>query len=158
MTTFFDKDTMLKICLNVRGTLRIGTGKVVYQKTFDYLNNRRTFGGKPIQIRAHVIPFDPKTPAQISQRSKLAQAVAEWHTATPEQRQQYAYKARSKKISVYMAFIGETMRKINPILGTIWDLGATTWDNGATIWDYFIGTIWDLGATTWDNGSTNWDI
>jgi len=48
-------------------------------------------------VRMWVKPYNPRTPAQIEQRTWFARAVAGWHALTPEMRKKWDEKA--KKIS-----------------------------------------------------------
>lgn len=149
-------DDLLKINLGVRGTIKLNGVKVVIQKTNKTLCNKKDASGRPVQARAHVIPFDPQTQPQITQRNKLKQAVIMWQNATIEERLTASYKARSRGITLYQAYIGIAMQSMIAPTGTIWDGGATTWDAGATTWDIAPLTIWDAGATIWDAGATTW--
>jgi hypothetical protein len=51
------------------------------------------------QIRAHVIPLDPKTPAQLARRAHFAAAMAAWASLDPSQRAAWNADARPLKIS-----------------------------------------------------------
>lgn len=84
--------------------------KVVYQTTAPGAGNISNGGKFDRQRRAHVIPKDPKTPAQLQRRARMAAAVAAWKLATPEDRSAYAEAARIRRITVCNAFISAFLR------------------------------------------------
>lgn len=130
------------IVLDINGTISkpdplnpAVTLKIVYQGTSPQFANYYTKQGKPKMVRSYVAVVNPKTPAQLARQEAMRQAVANWHAATPEQKEAARYLAKNRQITLYMAFISLQLKALNPILGTIWDGGSTTWDSGSTIWD-----------------------
>ena len=130
------------ISLDVKGTLSMfdpdsptSIIKVVYQATSEQFANYHTKTGKPRMVRAYVAVVNPGTPAQLARQEAMRQAVANWHTATSEERDLAKTLAESRNITLYMAYISLQLKSLNPVLGTIWDGGATTWDSGTTLWD-----------------------
>jgi hypothetical protein len=63
-----------------------------------------------LQIRAHVIPVDPKTTAQLERRTTFAAAVAEWQTMTDDEKQLWSTKASRQQISGINLWIREYIR------------------------------------------------
>lgn len=103
--------------LDLRGTLQepdpanpAQSVKVVYQAVAPGLGNIANGGAFDRQRRAHVVPADPRTPAQLARRSKMADAVAAWHAASPENRRAYEEAAKVRRISVFNAFISNFLR------------------------------------------------
>lgn len=150
--------------LDARGSLNwtdyINTGevrRVVFQATGARGSNLTSPLGKPRQVRRHVIPKDPRTPAQIAQRNQLKQAMLAWQALTEPEKQTWRNKAKGQPLTGCMLFVSQYRQP--PVGGgsTTWDAGATTWDGGSTVWDVPMATTWDAGATTWDAGATTWD-
>ncbi len=103
--------------LDIRGTLQepdpanpAQSVKVVYQKVAPGAGNISNGGAFDRQRRAHVVPTDPKTPAQVARRTKMAAAVEAWHNASPENRRAYAEAAKVRRISIFNAFISHFLR------------------------------------------------
>lgn len=131
--------------LDIRGSLVVPdeaapgeVKKVVFQGTAPQFANYRTGTGQPRMIRAHVIPADPRTPAQINQRTKMTMAVSAWHESTQAERLAFAETAKARGITVYMAFVSSYIKALPPLLGTVWDGGTTAWIDGSTT------TLWDI--------------
>lgn len=81
--------------------------KKVAQLTKLSAANAGRVGNKGQQIRAHVIPFDPQTPAQIARRTAFQTAMANWSALSPAQKQAYNAQAQPLKISGVNLFIRE---------------------------------------------------
>ena len=132
----------MKIYTSIKGKLSLTpadpprpAGRYVFQRVRAGLGNITSEPARNMQLRAHVIPIDPKTPAQLSRRSLFAQAVLAWQSATPEQKAEAATAGVDARLPAYQWFVGDYIRHANPASGTTWDGGATTWDGGATTWD-----------------------
>ena len=110
-------------------------GKYVFQRVAPGLGNVVGTPGRVLQLRSHVIPFDPKTLPQIFHRMHFVNAVAAWHAATQEEKAVAIPTAEQKNITLFNAYISDWMRANHAPTSTSWDGGATTWDNGATTWD-----------------------
>jgi hypothetical protein len=133
---------ILKVALNVKGKVIVpdetalsGYRLVVVQGASEVNCNDHAPDGTPRQIRAYVRPTDPRSPAQIIQRQKMAIAVAMWHAATPEDKEPARHIAKARNITLYMAFLSMVMPTITPGALTIWDDGATVWNSGLTVWN-----------------------
>lgn len=105
--------------LGIRGTIRayrdessLLTQKLVIQGTAPELTHTRDPSGKPVQIRRHIVPHDPKTSTQLAQRDKMRQAVAAWHAADSAARASAKTTARTKNITLYMAFVSDYMHNL----------------------------------------------
>lgn len=83
---------------------------VVYQRVAPGLGNVDSDPTGTQQRRALVTPTDPRTPAQLARRAKMADAVAAWHAATPEQRAAYNDAARVRRITAFNAFVSAFLR------------------------------------------------
>lgn len=47
-----------------------------------------------MQLRRHVIPYDPKTPTQLAGRARIRAATLAWHEMTEAEKQQWRDKAK----------------------------------------------------------------
>lgn len=148
---------IVNLALEYTGTIDTPTGKVTFQRVRKGLGNIRGFGSWDRQMRAHVIPTDPRTPDQVTRRSIMALAVKAWQAAAPEVRQTYAAAAKKRGITTYMQFISNFMLNYVPPAISEWDGGTTTWDDGTSEWDASSAGDWDSGMSTWDDGATHWD-
>jgi len=72
-----------------------GRRRVVFQRTGKKYGNIATPYPHGHQKRAHVIPYDPRTPHQQALRARIAAATAAWHTLTEPERQEYRDQART---------------------------------------------------------------
>jgi len=84
----------------------------VYQRTHPDHGNVRQVGSYGLQLRRHVIPYDPKTPAQIARRATFRDAVQSWQALDHATKEQWKRAARSSQRSGYNHFISYTMRGI----------------------------------------------
>lgn len=85
-------------------------GKYVYQRVRAGLGNVAGVPLNNLQLRAHVIPYDPMTPAQLACRQRMRDAVAGWHLLTPEQKAQWRSAANLTMISPFNAYISAYLR------------------------------------------------
>lgn len=85
-------------------------GTYVYQRTAPGLGNIPADPRKALQLRRHVIPTDPATPAQQQRRATLAAAVQAWHDLTPTARQAWAPQAKEAGLSIYNAFLSDYLK------------------------------------------------
>lgn len=86
------------------------TVRVVYQRVAPGLGNIADHPAGALQRRAHVIPYDPKTPAQVARRQRFAAAVAAWRALDPENRSDWTAAARSRNITPFNAFVSAYMK------------------------------------------------
>lgn len=85
-------------------------GKYVFQRVAPGKGNLPGHPAFDLQLRRHVIPFDPMTPAQLARRALLAAAVARWHATAPAERQQWAGIAKQRKISLFNASVSDYLK------------------------------------------------
>lgn len=62
-------------------------GRYVIQRVRAGLGNVTADLTRRTQLRRHVIPADPGTPAQLAQRSRFRDAISMWHQLQPYERQ-----------------------------------------------------------------------
>lgn len=60
--------------------------RMVMQRTGAGFGNVEGIPGATLQLRAHVVPYDPKTPAQLARRALFADAQAAWYALDPAER------------------------------------------------------------------------
>ena len=107
-----------EICFLPRGKIRqVKNGEVeaklwVYQRVYKHHGNLPLAGNYGLQIRRHVIPFDPKTPEQLERRDRFRTAVQEWQTLPAVEKEEWKRLARSENRSGYNHFISYKMRAI----------------------------------------------
>jgi len=78
--------------------------KYTLQRVKPGLGNVEGSADRSIQLRAHVIPADPRTPAQIACREKFAAAMAEYSAMTAEQKQYWKEIGNKSAISAMNAY------------------------------------------------------
>lgn len=107
----------ITISTDMRGTLTLYDDtyahtpfKVVFQGCAEASANFHNSLGKPMMHRAYVIPFDPKTPAQITRRRKMADAVIAWRNATNQIKSSFVLDAQARQISTFNAFVSHYLR------------------------------------------------
>jgi hypothetical protein len=71
-------------------------GQTVFQRTIPWIAQGVKGPGLVTQIRRHVIPYDPRTTAQLLNRARFAAAVAAWRHLTAAQ--QSAYNDRASRL------------------------------------------------------------
>lgn len=82
----------------------------VYQRVKAGQGNLGVRGSVGLQEREHVIPFDPKTPAQMAQRNKLAMAVAAWLALVEPEKRAYRLLANDKGMTGYQYYVGQHIK------------------------------------------------
>lgn len=85
-------------------------GKYVYQRVAPGLGNVEGVPLDNLQLRAYVIPADPKTPAQLARRNLFSLAVSGWHSLTEEQRWAWRDAGARRNISSFNAYISAYLR------------------------------------------------
>lgn len=99
-----------------RGTVvqqREGDGtrlKWVYQRVKKGFGNILTRHPYDLQLRRHVVPFDPQTSAQLSRRQVFANAVAAWHALTPSEKDQWAEQGKPHALPGYHWFLSSYLK------------------------------------------------
>jgi hypothetical protein len=96
--------------LDIRGTVELPTGRTTFQKTGRGFGNISNGGKFDRQQRRHVIPADPKTPAQITRRVKLAAATNAWHSLTTPEKKAARMRGAARSITGFNQFISEYMK------------------------------------------------
>jgi hypothetical protein len=103
--------------LGARGTITLhprltGTEpiRVVLQRTTPGLGNLPFGRRKELQMRRHVVPYDPRTPAQRAQRARLGNASTAWHALTPEEKREWNRVGSTKRLTGYMVYTGAWMK------------------------------------------------
>lgn len=85
-------------------------GKYVFQRVAP---GRGNVPGRPradLQLRRHVIPADPETPAQIARRDLFRAAVERWHARTPSDLDHWKQTAHKKRIPLFNACLSDTLK------------------------------------------------
>jgi len=85
--------------------------RVVYQSVAPGTGNLPGDGTYNKQRRRHVMPADPKTPAQMSHRAAFAAAVAAWHMMPTNERDLWLPAAKQKGLSTFNAYLSATLRR-----------------------------------------------
>ena len=113
--------------------------RMVMQRTGAGFGNVEGIPGQKLQLRAHIIPYDPKTPAQLARRALFAAAQAAWYALTPAERatwtadaDAYALTGRQYFTRRYMAShaapaVPMTIRVSWPASGPLWPLVVGAW-------------------------------
>lgn len=106
------------ITLDVRGKLCFDPeqpdrppGCYVYQRTAPGKGNIPTDPARALQLRAWVIPYDPRTPAQLAQRATMRAAVTAWQALPPPAREQWRDAGKNRGIPAYNAFLSAYMKQ-----------------------------------------------
>jgi hypothetical protein len=82
----------------------------VYQRTYPGLGNIPGDPTRSRQRRRHVVPADPRTPAQLAQRARLAAASAAWRDLPDHDRQLWIAAAKSSQLTACQLYIRHHMR------------------------------------------------
>jgi len=91
----------LSTATQVTGTIRLKAHPE--EESLDYFVLQRVEKGSgniptnrkhDMQLRRHVIPYDPKTPTQIAGRARIRAATQAWHQMGEEERQVWRDKAK----------------------------------------------------------------
>lgn len=108
---------MLLNSLELTGTLKfdpadplLPLAKYVFQRTAPGKGNIAGFGLFDRQMRRHIIPLDPMTPAQLARRALMAAAVARWHASTPQDKDTWKINAQNRSITVFNACISDILK------------------------------------------------
>lgn len=103
--------------LDIRGTLYFcpvepvrPCGKYVYQKVRAGLGNVPSDPHKALQLRRHVIPYDPHTPAQTARRARMASGVAAWHALGPDDKKAWRAAGASRRLPGFQTFISAWLK------------------------------------------------
>lgn len=124
-------------------------GKYVVQRCAAGLGNVTGDKRLSTQLRAHVLPVNPRTAPQMRQRGKLAAAVIAWRALSTAEIDELRPRAVARSLPVYQFFIGEfchtAVAQDFTAWRTEWDGHKTEWDSGKTLW-----------RTAFDNGNTIW--
>lgn len=102
--------------LRARGTLTFTPhdpvrppGRYVIQTVAPGLGNVASDPARATQIRAHVIPADPRTPAQLARRAALADAVNQWQALDPATRDYWTQVGAARRLPGYNAFLSAAL-------------------------------------------------
>lgn len=93
-----------------------GERKWVYQRTGSGFGNLGARGARDLQIRRHVIPHNPRTPAQVDRRAWLRIAVQAWREMNQDERSEWKALGASRALPGYSTFISAFMRAAPPLL------------------------------------------
>lgn len=85
-------------------------GKYVFQRVAPGRGNVTTRTRRDLQIRVHVIPFDPMTPAQIARRDLFRAAVARWRAPVGDDMARWKRIALNRSIPVFNAALSDILR------------------------------------------------
>lgn len=131
--------------------------KVVFQGASNITANYWTKTGQPRKVRAHVIPADPKTPAQMQRRAHMRAGVLLWQAMPPSEKEAWRAEGKTRQITGFNAFTSWHLKRFIVDPFATWDAGPVTWDSGAATWDAGAANwqpdkqaIWDGSAATWD--------
>jgi len=107
----------VKIYTSIKGNLSLTptdpprqAGLYVFQRVRRGLGNITADKNRGMQLRRHVVPRDPKTPAQLARRSKFAQAIIAWRSASPQQKTDAAAAGARVGLPGYQWFLGAYIR------------------------------------------------
>lgn len=84
-------------------------GRYTFQRVRPGLGNVPSRPSLDLQLRRHVVPLDPKTPAQIARRDLMRAAVARWRASTSQDKAEWKIIAQNRSISVFNAAISDTL-------------------------------------------------
>ncbi len=82
----------------------------VFQSVAPGLGNLSSCVARTAQRRRHVIPFDPQSVSQRSQRNRLASAVSAWQSLPLPARRAWRTLAEWSSITGYQLFVSHHMR------------------------------------------------
>lgn len=142
--------------LGIKGTLRFvpidpprPQGKYVVQRCAPGTGNVAGDLDGSTQVRAHVLPGNPRSTAQMQQRGKMADAVRAWRALPEADRLALRAAADAAGLPPYHYFLSTYLASAAALdftaWRTEWDGHKTEWDNGRTLWR----TGWDSGNTIW---------
>lgn len=84
--------------------------KKVIQRVQPGLGNVNGFQDRSLQLRTHVIPADPRSPAQLACRAKFAAAMAEWKNMGAAERKYWIDLGNKSAISGMNAYTRYKLR------------------------------------------------
>lgn len=85
--------------------------KWVYQRVGKFFGNiptRRRYG---LQLRRHVIPADPQTPAQLARRQLFADAILAWRALSPAEKKEWTVRGRGRALPGYQFFLSTVLKQ-----------------------------------------------
>ena len=84
--------------------------KWVYQRVKKGFGNIPTRHPYDLQLRRHVIPFDPLTAPQLTRRQVFANAVAAWQALSAPERQAWTEQGRRHALPGYQFFLSNYLK------------------------------------------------
>ena len=94
-------------------------GKYVFQRVKPGLGNISGRSGLDLQLRAHVIPLDPKTPAQLARRALFAAAVGRWRSPLAGDMERWEKTAQNRSIPVFNAALSDVLSNFHLVEGVL---------------------------------------
>lgn len=94
-------------------------GKYVYQRVRPGLGNVASSPDASLQCRLHVVPLDPRTPAQLARRDHLRAAVVRWHETPVQDRGIWQALADRKNITLFNASVSDALTNYNLVGGIL---------------------------------------
>lgn len=94
-------------------------GKYVFQRVAKGQGNLPDRPTLDLQLRRHVIPLDPMTPAQLARRALMAAAVARWRARTSADLERWAPIAKNKNIPLFNACCSDTLKNYHLVGGIL---------------------------------------
>ncbi|MBA7589265.1 hypothetical protein ES708_31346 [subsurface metagenome] len=89
--------------------------------------------GRTTIVRQKPIPENPRSEAQLAQRQKYKEAVASWHSLTPEQKE--AWRGICPGLTSYQCFMRSELKYMPPPIPI--DIGSDPIDRASTLnWGY----------------------
>ena len=82
--------------LDIRGKI----GQTVFQLSIPPPWSPQYGEGKQLQRRRHVIPYDPRTLAQLCCRARWAAGVAAWHALSADEKRSWNDNKKTKKLRI----------------------------------------------------------
>lgn len=89
---------------------------MVFQKTGYGLGNVPGDPQRRLQVRAWVIPNDPRTLAQQARRLHMANANTAWHALSQAEKNAYIPNAKKKRITAHNAFVSAWLLTPPPVV------------------------------------------
>lgn len=84
--------------------------------------------------KRHSSPKGPPTALQLARRLWYRQQALAWHYLTDDQLAALRPISTANAITVFNAWIQQSMLLFSPGHSTTWDAARTLWDNGQTTW------------------------
>lgn len=112
-----DINLYLESAVRITGTVEIEaipgsgeTGRYVLQRTAKGAGNLPQNTRHDMQLRRRVIPHDPRTPAQLANRVRIAAATSAWRQMSDEQRGEFRERAKKLYMTGFNLHIREFTR------------------------------------------------